>query len=338
VTYDGYRRYGRWNDPPPRAARRVTVAYDPAGPHDLVVAVRLPSWTSTYYHHRPDRPTERTDRPMTATATSTEDDELTAEAEAAAAAAELRLDERNTDPEDVTDAACAHTTRFPREALRSLGSCGPYLRAHAELFPTARFPKGPALTAEVCARYHDRFDWDWACGNMLTWEGREEADRVYRSRAQRYQELGTGTARRAAAFGHVYERYPHYRNARVVEACVTAARRLDDRLLADVDDERARIADLERSIAGQTAELERRRAGLPRVEARAAGARRRQARRDLAARAARLEELEREARVLAARVDAERAALTEAEAALAASDATTATATATATDTTEEAS
>jgi hypothetical protein len=319
---DGYGRYARRVTLLPRADAGLTVAYGPTGrarvAHD-------PAWVPpTYPWHRPDRPdrpTERTDRPMTTTEAPTELDELTAEAEAAAAADELQLDEHNTDPEDVTDAACAHTTRFPREALRTLGSCGPYLRAHAELFPTARFPKGPAVTAAVCARYHDRFDWDWATGNMLTWEGREEADRVYRSRAARYQELGTGPRRRAAAFGHVYERHPEYRNQRVVEACRTAAQRLDERLVRDVDDERGRILELERSLERGRAELERRRAELPRVEARAAGARRRQARRALAERRARVEALAEEARAAAERVVAERAALADAEAALAATDA-----------------
>lgn len=296
-----------WTDPP--VATYVT--YD----DDLIVATFADGRPAVVSHDPILRPRPNTrprrDRPMTTT-TPAETDALTAEADAA----ELQLDETNTHPDDVTDAACAHTTRFPREALRSLGSCGPYLRTHAELFPTSRFPKGPALTAAVCAAHADSFDWDWAASNMLTYAGRDEWDRVRGSRAQRYQHLGTGPTRRAAAFGYVYETHPEYRNERVVEACRTAAARLDDRLLRDVDDARSEVQRLEQLLETTQLELDRRRAELPAVEARAAAARRRQARRRLAERETTLAELERRATEAAARLERERAQLAADRAAL----------------------
>lgn len=201
---------------------------------------------------------------------------------------ELVIDESNVREGDVTDAACAHTLRFPSVVLGELGGCGEYVRRHQRLFPTETFPKGPAVTEEVCRRHADEWNWEWAGENMLTWEGRDAWRTLIRSRSSDNRRFGTGTEREAATFGHLFETRPDYRNQRMVDLLASAAEREDRRRVQTLEDARQEVAILEREaaeydrLATRSRErLAERRAALPDLERAAAGALARQAERDL---------------------------------------------------------
>jgi hypothetical protein len=55
--------------------------------------------------------------------------------------------------------------------LQGLDACNFYLRAFARLFPQSTYPDGVEVTPELCVRYAEEFDWEWAADELLTEEG-----------------------------------------------------------------------------------------------------------------------------------------------------------------------
>src|SRR5688500_13995151 len=153
--------------------------------------------------------------------------------------------------------------------LRALGGCGQYVRLHHELFPTHEYPDGPPINSATCRAHHERFDWNWGLDRMMTYQGMDEVDRIYRSRADRYATLGTrgSQARRAAAFGYVFATQPQHRR----EVMNDLQRRRDElaeqSVRQDLAEAEQALADADRTIAEMTAIRERTLAELPTLRA-----------------------------------------------------------------------
>jgi hypothetical protein len=182
--------------------------------------------------------------------------------------------------------------RVTRQLLRDVGVCGTYLRRFSDLFPAERYPEGVELNREVCAANADDFDWHWAASEFLNWEGRQELDTLVRSRSAEARAFGTGTVKQAAIFGHLFDTREDYRNPRVVELARTADERADAEATATVARARTDVADARRQLEYWTAELPRREARVPELEAFAAGATRRAAARAAERAAAEVAQLE----------------------------------------------
>jgi hypothetical protein len=215
------------------------------------------------------------------------------------------------------DEAEAEPYYFNRGMLRELGSCGPYIRRHRELFSPAEFPDGPPINSVTCRTYADQFDWSWATSNMLDWQGRQEVDRIANSRASRYKSLGRGThgntLRFAAAFGYVFATRPDLRAGRMRELAELADERAEQRAREDLEEARLGISDAEARIKSLRENVERYQAELPALEAavehvkvRAAERAAERKERELAAAEARLTTLR--AEVTRLRAEADRAA------------------------------
>lgn len=221
-----------------------------------------------------------------------------------------RAEPTTSDATDATDAtALTAAPRLTLAALRQLDVCGEYLRAFGRLFPPSEYPTGAPVDEATCREHAAEFDWHWAVDVLLTWEGRQEHERLVTSRAAEHRDLGFGRAqRRAAALGRLVHTRPDYRSTQLLDVTVNAQRRADERALRDLDRARRELAEAERKAAEWARLADQHRAALPALEVAAAAA--------TARRAARLV-VERAAAVRAAEeaLAAARAQLTEAEAA-----------------------
>lgn len=214
-----------------------------------------------------------------------------------------------TDPTQLDPTAAP---RLTLAALRELDVCGEYLRIFGRLFPPSECPTGAPVDEVTCREHAAEFDWGWAVDVLLTWEGRQEHERLVTSRAAEHRDLGAGrTQRRAAALGRLVHTRPDYRSAQLLDVTVNAQRRADDRLLRRLHHARRELAEAEHRAAAWARLRDEHRAALPALEVAAAAT--------TARRAARLVE-ERAATVRAAEeaLAAARAQLAESEEALAA--------------------
>ena len=165
----------------------------------------------------------------------------------------------------------AEPFHFNRGMLRELGGCGTYIRKHRELFSPAEFPAGPVINSATTRRYAADFDWGWASGNLLTWRGREEVERIANSRSERYKPLGRGsssnTARYAAAFGYVFATMPEHRQETVRDLAKRAVQNAERRAQEDLRDAELEIRNAEETIQAAQQTKARLEADLPALRA-----------------------------------------------------------------------
>lgn len=143
-----------------------------------------------------------------------------------------------------------------RSVLKQLGSCGQYQRTFTNRFPVSEFPNGIEINEENCRRYWRDWDWDWACSRMLNFEGQGEVDRLMRSRSEANRQLGTGSERRAAAFGRIFSTRVRLRHPDMLTVRDRAALQADQDAIEEVMQVRQNIASRERDIERYASSIE----------------------------------------------------------------------------------